>query len=135
LGPAVDAAAVVAHLRTGDNGAAPPAGRPAPFPAPAPAQCQPLPSYDDDADRPSSIARTAAAVRDLLEEAYLHEWGVRLSYVNSKGADSQMTVLVGHVSPRKVVVETVPSYRNQTLNLQRVQWARVLTEAEEDQLL
>ncbi|MDQ4069120.1 MAG: helicase-associated domain-containing protein, partial [Actinomycetota bacterium] len=135
--PTVDVAAVVAALRNGP--AKPPSKAPAkpapgkPVPAPPAA---PLPSsLFDEATRPSEIAKQRGDIRDLLEQAWIEEWAVRVSYTNGKGVADQLNVLVLDVLDTKLLVEALPTYHRRTLNLNRVHWARVLTEAEEDQFL
>jgi fructose-specific phosphotransferase system component IIB len=86
-------------------------------------------------ERPTGIAKDPAAILELLQEACDLGWGVRVSYRNAKGVTSQLNVAVDDVWADSVLAEVLPSYNHRTLALQRVQWARVLTEAEEDQLL
>ncbi|MGH9152282.1 MAG: hypothetical protein ACRD03_07790, partial [Acidimicrobiales bacterium] len=141
-------AAVVARLRDGAgrataatnggakaNGRAAKSGRAAkPAPAPPPAPPPPVELFVED-DRPTGIAKDPAAISRLLQEACDEEWGVRVSYRNAKGASTQLNLVVDHVSTDSVIAEVLPSFNHRTLNLQRVHWARVLTETEEDQLL
>ncbi|MFP5375550.1 MAG: helicase-associated domain-containing protein [Acidimicrobiia bacterium] len=144
--PAADVAALVARLREGAgrgaaaNGGAKADGRAAksgraakpasPLPPPPPA-----PELFVGDDRPTAIAKDPAAIRRLLEEACGEMWAVRISYRNAKGAGAQLNVVVHHVSTDGVIASVVPAFECRTLNLQRVDWARVLTEAEEEQLL
>src|SRR5207253_10243257 len=86
-------------------------------------------------DRPSAIAKAPGDVIELLELACDGEWLARISYVNGKGQESQLNVAVLDVGPGKLLVDVLPGYNSRTLNLSRVQWARILTEAEEDQFL
>lgn len=137
----VDVAAAVSSVRKGS----PPARRtqavghppdpPGP-PAPAAAHEPPSPSlFDDGPTRPAHIARRAGEIRDLVEQAWVEDWAVRMSYTNAKGAAQQLNVIVTDALDEQLLVEVLPRLDRRTLNLARVHWARVLTEAEEDQLL
>lgn len=133
-GPEVDLSAVVAGLRQ----APPPKASKAPAPAPAPAPPRPAPSpllFTEGTDRPPHIAKAPAAIRQLLEQACDEDWLVRVAYTNGKGRTSQLNLVVDDVSPSKLIVEVLPNFNIRTLNLDRVEWARALTEAEEDQFL
>ncbi|HVM03018.1 MAG TPA: helicase-associated domain-containing protein [Acidimicrobiales bacterium] len=142
--PAVDVAALVARLRDGAgrgaaaNGGAKADGRAAKngrAAKPASPPPPPPPELFVGDDRPTGIAKDPAAIRRLLEEACGEMWAVRISYRNAKGAGAQLNVVVDHVSTDGVIASVVPTFEYRTLSLQRVDWARVLTEAEEEQLL
>lgn len=139
---APELAAVVAKLRGAGgvaakaNGGARANGRaPAPAP-PAPPPTRPAPAelFEPD-ERPTGIAKDPEAILQLLQEACDLGWGLRVSYRNAKGVAAQVNVVVDDIWDGTVLAEVLPSYNHRTLNLQRVNWARVLTEAEEDQLL
>lgn len=134
-GAVADVAGVVAALRT--SGGAP--KRPAPArAAPRPSQPPPPPRSPllfEEAGRPTAIARGRDDIAELLELAWQQDWLLRMSYVNGKGAESQLNVAVLDVRPRRVTVMALPNFSRRTLNCARVQWARALTEAEEDQFL
>lgn len=131
--PAADVAAVVAKLRGGAKAKGGAKATPTP-PAPPPTVPTPATVFEVD-ERPTGIAKDPAAILELLQEACDLGWGVRVSYRNAKGVTSQLNVAVDDVWADSVLAEVLPSYNHRTLALQRVQWARVLTEAEEDQLL
>lgn len=63
------------------------------------------------------------------------DWALRISYLNGKGTESQLNVVPVLATSQKIYVTVLPSFTSRTLNRSRVQWARVLTEAEENQLL
>jgi len=139
--PAADVEAVIAQLRAPAAKAGPrPAKEAAPRRQAAPRPTQPPgtapPSlFPDEAFRPTAIVRERNAIGKLLEWASDEEWLVRISYVNGRGFESQLNVAVADVTPRQVLVTVLPGFNSRTLNRSRVQWARALTEAEEDQLL
>ena len=49
--------------------------------------------------------------------------------------ESQLNVVPVLATSQKLHVHVLPSFASRTLNRSRVQWARALTEAEEDQFL
>jgi hypothetical protein len=85
-------------------------------------------------ERPRAIVRGPAEIVALLTLAEMEEWLVRLSYVNGKGQERQLTAAIIAVLPSQVEVEVLPSWDTRTLVLTRVQWARALTTAEEEAL-
>lgn len=125
-----DVAAIVGSLRQPKAAASAPAQAPARRPAPAT-----IPLFDDDPARPVSIARARHDVDRLIEDAVESDWALRLSYVNGKGIESQLNVVPLIATSQKIHVTVLPSLTSRTLNRSRVQWARVLTEAEENQFL
>jgi hypothetical protein len=132
-----DVEAVVAALRRPAGTAVPKAAarKPAPkSPANGSRPSSP-PLFLLDDDRPGAIAKAPGHVGELLKLACDGEWLARISYVNGRGDESQLNVAVLDVGPRKMLVSVLPSFNNRTLNVSRVQWARILTEAEEDQFL
>jgi hypothetical protein len=84
--------------------------------------------------RPVGIARGPIAVADLLDQAMVDDWPVRLAYTNKKGQTSQLTVSVIDVGFNEVAVELLSGWESRVLPLRRIAWARVLTEAEEEAL-
>jgi hypothetical protein len=90
--------------------------------------------FDDEApDRPTQIARWGSALA-LLTQARDEGWLVRLSFVNPKGRSIQLTGEVVDAGRRFTMLVTVPSCVSQRLDTDRIEWVRVLTEAEEDAL-
>jgi hypothetical protein len=87
-----------------------------------------------DEDRPTQIFRSRPDIVDILLDAYNEDWLVRLSYTSSAGKTKEVTVAVCDVDAASVTVETFPRWTTQTYVLDRIGWARVLTEAEEDVL-
>jgi hypothetical protein len=84
--------------------------------------------------RPTHIARGPAAVRALLDEACEEFWIVRLSYVNSKGQSDEVTVEPTDIDEDRLYAECLPRGNERVFLVDLVEWARVLTEAEEDLL-
>lgn len=139
--PALDLPGIVKALRNGPRTASPkavprtaPRIAPAPLVAPPPAPSPPS-LFEDGPVRPAGIAHERDAIAELLEQAWVEDWAVRVSYTNAKGAEHQINIAILDRSGAQVIVEVPPSYHRRTLNLARVRWARVLTEAEEDQIL
>lgn len=95
----------------------------------------PSPSlFEDEPARPSAIVRDPANVIDLFNEAFVEDEALRVSYTNGKGVTSQVNVIVVDVDDDEVVVHAFPRMDRRVLRLDRVHWARVLTEAEEEAL-
>ncbi len=86
-------------------------------------------------DRPSQIFRTRPEIVDILLDAYNEDWLVRLSYTSAAGKTKEVTVAVSDVDAASVTVETLPRWTTQTYVVDRIGWARVLTEAEEENVL
>ena len=84
--------------------------------------------------RPDGIARDPGSVVALLDEAWVEGWPVRLAYTNRNGRAAQLNVAVLDVGDRDVVVERLSDWQSQVLSLSRIEWARALTEAEEDSI-
>ena len=82
-------------------------------------------------DRPTQIFRSRPDIVDILLDAYNEDWLVRLSYTSSAGKTKEVTVAVCDVDAASVTVEASPRWTTQTYVLDRIGWARVLTEAEE----
>ncbi|MGI8807206.1 MAG: helicase-associated domain-containing protein [Acidimicrobiales bacterium] len=121
-----DPAAVVAELRR----------KPVAAPAPPPPEHRPLAPvstlpFDLITTRPDEIAKGARAVRALLGEACEEYWLVRLSYVNGNGRSSELTVEPTDLDGRHLYAMCLPGGEERSLVVDRIEWARVLTEAEE----
>jgi predicted DNA-binding transcriptional regulator YafY len=84
--------------------------------------------------RPTQIAKDPWAVRALLDAACEEFWLVRLSYVDSQGRSSELTVEPTDVEGDRLYANCFPRGNQRTFVIDVVEWARVLTEAEEDQL-
>ncbi|MGQ0744774.1 MAG: helicase-associated domain-containing protein [Acidimicrobiales bacterium] len=85
--------------------------------------------------RPALIAKDSEDITTLLEAAQAMEWAVRLAYTNRKGQSAQMNLaLLDPPRGNEVVVEVLPSGTSRVLLLDRIEWARIMTEAEEDLL-
>ena len=82
-------------------------------------------------ERPTEIVRSREAVFRLLELAAEHEWAVRISYTSAAGKTVEVTAAVLDVSERVMVAYVAPRWSEQKYVLERIGWARVLTEAEE----
>jgi hypothetical protein len=82
--------------------------------------------------RPSRIAKKSPDIEELLGSAVDEEWLVRISYVNSKGDDTEFYAEVLDVNRRAVTVRRLPRGTIQQLTPARIQWARIATEAEEE---
>ncbi|MEA2686627.1 MAG: hypothetical protein QOE93_1822, partial [Actinomycetota bacterium] len=100
---------------------------------PAPAVRSPF-EIETAVARPDRIVRYPGAIADLLEEAMDEGWPVRLAYTSKKGRTAQLNVGVLDVSAQEVIVELLSGWESRVLALGRIEWARVLTEAEEDAL-
>jgi len=128
-----DPAAVVAQLRR--TPVAPPVPPPAP---PAPAQ-QPalyaVPPISSSAARPTDIAKGSRAVRQLLSAACDEFWLVRLSTVDTRGRQVELTLEPTDMDGRYVYGDTFPDGDEESLIIDLIQWARVLTHAEEALLI
>jgi hypothetical protein len=83
-------------------------------------------------ERPSEIAYSPAAIQGLLELAAAQGWLVRLSYTSGAGKTLEVVVDVLDVSERAMVGQVAPRWSEQRYVLERIGWARVLTDAEEE---
>ncbi|HVF13727.1 MAG TPA: helicase-associated domain-containing protein [Acidimicrobiales bacterium] len=83
--------------------------------------------------RPATIARGPVAVADLLERAMIEDWPVRLAYTNKRGKTTQLTGSVLDVGDRDVIFELF-TWESRVLSWNRIAWARILTETEEEAL-
>ncbi len=125
----VDLAAVVDRLRK-----APPSSPEGPMrsvtePCPQPA------IFGEVESRPLEIAKDAADIELLLARAFVEDWAVRVAYTNNRGRSSQLNVVVLDAPGDDVLVQCLPAYNSRTLVLDRIEWARVMTDAEEEMLL
>ncbi|MEO6120856.1 MAG: helicase-associated domain-containing protein, partial [Acidimicrobiales bacterium] len=93
-----------------------------------------LENLEDDAPRPTAIAHGPAAAQ-LVALACDEEWMVRLGYTNGRNQLVEQTVAVMEIGDGLALVERLPRWDAQTLPLDRIQWARVLTETEEARML
>ena len=132
-GEGPDLAAVAAALAQAPKPRHPASAPPAPArPSPPPL---PLPNLLFDCDcRPTEIFKGEDQVADLLVDAFATDWPVRLAYTNRKGLSTQLNVVVLSPPTDEVLVEVLPEGGGRTLVLNRIEWARVMTEAEEDHL-
>ncbi|MDQ6928165.1 MAG: helicase-associated domain-containing protein, partial [Actinomycetota bacterium] len=89
--------------------------------------------YDDYIPRPSEIAKSAARIRYLLHLASEADWLVRVGY-GSDGSERQLNLAPFEISDGEVKAVSFPSNDIETFRLERVRWARILTEAEEERL-
>ncbi|MGI9034011.1 MAG: helicase-associated domain-containing protein [Acidimicrobiales bacterium] len=134
--PPTDAelATLVGRLRRAPSRAATPPPPPPP-PAPPP-PAPPLPDLElfDEPDRPMDIAKGSEAVTELLGRAFFEDWPVRIGYTNRNGRSTQLNVAVLALPDTHVPVDVLPEGTQRTLALDRVEWARVMTDAEEEHL-
>jgi hypothetical protein len=106
----------------------PPPGSPAPTPPPS------LFEVGAARRRPDSIVRDPLGVVELLHEAMVEDWPVRLAYTNKEGRMTQLNVGVIDVDDRDAVVDLLSDWQSRVLAVRRIAWARVLTDAEEEAL-
>ncbi|MGH9062855.1 MAG: helicase-associated domain-containing protein [Acidimicrobiales bacterium] len=90
---------------------------------------------DEEPRRPTAIARGRQAVRGVLELACDEEWMVRLAFTSGRGRTIQLSASVLALERDDVLMECLPRWDERTLRLGSVQWARVMTEAEEEVLM
>ena len=137
--PSGAAAAAVRHLRDASNYATSDvAGEPSPeaeellAPSGDLADEDPFGIVEDAAKRPNHIARGEEAIGDLLGQAWLDDWLVRVSYVSTEGEVSEVFAEVLDVSEDRVSIRRLDTGAAVELTADQARWARVLTEAEED---
>ncbi len=130
---------VVQRLRNGPaqvpTSPATPVTRPGPVPRPSP---PPLPPHlvDGAGRRPTHIARDSVAVTKMANQARAEGWPVRMSYVNAQGEESEFFAEITNSGRGALRVRYLSGRRGGSdLALYRVQWVRVLTEAEEEMQL
>ncbi|MDQ6726787.1 MAG: helicase-associated domain-containing protein, partial [Actinomycetota bacterium] len=85
-------------------------------------------------DRPTLIAKDPRAIRGLLGEACEEYWVVRLSYVGDGGRSTELTVEPTDIEGRALYAACFPRGDERTFHVDRIEWVRVLTEAEEELL-
>jgi hypothetical protein len=85
--------------------------------------------------RPTAVVRGSEAIAAVLDRAEAENWLVRLSYRNREGREHQRTVLPLAVVDGDVLAAALPAVSPLRVRLDRVQWARVLTETEEEAAL
>jgi hypothetical protein len=133
----VDPASVVARLRRArpPAPAAPPRPTPRSRAAPPATKAAPPPAaLFDDAVRPREIVKDREQVAELLAQAFVEDWAVRIAYTNRKGRSSQLSVVLLGPPTADVFVDVLPRGGERVLALERIEWARAMTEAEEDHL-
>ena len=81
--------------------------------------------------RPTEIAKGPRAVRSLLADACDEYWLVRLSYAEDNGHSSELTVEPIEMDAANLYAECLPDANEERFLIDRIEWARVLTEAEE----
>ncbi len=89
-----------------------------------------------ETDRPGGIARSHVEVLDLLDQAFAHEWWLRLEYTNERGRTQQINGTVFDIDDdnARVTFGTMPGYGTRALDIFQITWVRVLTEAEANAL-
>lgn len=121
--PGPDIPALVAALRRAPVVSdAPPPG-PAPTPRPRTSLL--------DTPRPVEIVKVARQIRQLLEQACDQYWLVRLGYVNDRGRSTELTVEPIEIDTMHLYAPCFPAGDERQLVVDRIEWVRVLTEAEE----
>jgi hypothetical protein len=116
-------AALVAALRR-----VPVAAEPRP---PAPAQFAPPQPSLLDTLRPTAIVKGTGEIAFLVEQACDELWLLRLSYVGSNGRSTEFTVEPTEVDGRLLYANCFPRGNEKEFIIDRIEWVRVLTEAEE----
>lgn len=82
--------------------------------------------------RPTHIAKEAMEIEMLVAEALVYDWYLRLCYLNPQGTEAEYNVEVLDMDDEYFSARQPVSGRVSQLLFERVRWARVLTEAEED---
>ncbi len=99
-------------------------------PPPPPVFEMPLPGTRS-AVRPADIARTPMAVRYVLGQACEEFWLVRMAYLSTSGGGSELTVEPVDIDARHLYATCFPDGDERRFVVDRIEWVRVLTEAEE----
>ncbi|HEV2759929.1 MAG TPA: helicase-associated domain-containing protein, partial [Acidimicrobiales bacterium] len=81
--------------------------------------------------RPAEIVKGPRAVRALLGEACEEYWVVRLSYLNTNGRGTELTVEPTDLDGHQLYAICFPRGDERSFVVDRIDWVRVLTEAEE----
>lgn len=85
--------------------------------------------------RPAAIIRDRKPLLELFAEGRAQEWVIRVAYTNSKGRDMRVNGTPLEVDDDCVVLECLPQLDLRSVAMDRIVWARVMTDAEEGQLL
>jgi len=85
-------------------------------------------------ERPTEIFHSREEIALLLELAEEEEWLVRLSYTSAVGKPSEVTVVVRGLTGSVMLAQVAPRWTDQKYLVERIVWARALTEAEEEML-
>ncbi|MHB8293329.1 MAG: helicase-associated domain-containing protein [Acidimicrobiales bacterium] len=86
-------------------------------------------------ERPAQIVRSTFEVTKMLRQACNANWVVRLSYTTRKGQARQATVFPVAATTSQVLVLRFPDITQLTIPYESIEWARVLTEEEEEVLI
>ena len=89
---------------------------------------------DDDSDRPIGIVTSTVDVLELLDLAFENDWWVQLEHVNRRGAIELLDVTLFSIDGTTAVVGTMHGWESRTLAINMINWARVMTAAEEAEL-
>jgi len=90
---------------------------------------------DDDAqDRPTEIARGRDSVRALLDLACDEDWVVRIAHTSAQGGTTELYAYPLELTRSHLVADCPPHWETRRFPLDRIAWARVTTEAEEERL-
>jgi len=84
--------------------------------------------------RGKQLAWRSRAVRALLGVACEEYWVVRLSYAHSNGHASELTVEPTDIDARDLHASCFPRGDERRFVIDRIEWVRILTEAEEELL-
>ena len=130
--PGPDLPAVVAELRRRPVVEPRPPEHPPLAPAPVPRHLTLAgPPSSPPAARPAEIVKGPRTVRALLGQACEEYWVVRLSYLNTNGRSTELTVEPTEVDGHQLHALCFPRGDERSFVLERIDWVRVLTEAEE----
>lgn len=111
---------------------APPAGRQVEPPPPA---GPPALRLFEGSERPQAIVKDPRHIRGALEQAEAEDWAVRMSYVNAAGTENEFYAEILSCGRGSVNVRYLGDRRGGAeLQMYRIQWVRVLTDAEEEML-
>jgi predicted DNA-binding transcriptional regulator YafY len=81
--------------------------------------------------RPTEIARGPRAVRFVLGQACEEFWLVRIAYLSTSGGGSELTIEPTDLDARHLYAVCFPDGDERRFVVDRIEWVRVLTEAEE----
>ncbi len=90
--------------------------------------------FDAVPGRPWHIAKGVVEISELLQEALDNGWVVRMGFVNGGGTEREFFAEVLDLNRATVRVRYLDQHGGGELNVRQVQWARVLTDAEEEML-